>query len=139
MVLNSQPQRVPVPYTKTSLTPVEFLQSAAQESPSLGSQRLQVPGNPNAIRAALASGRFPGVFAPYPISSIYDLDRPDNALLKRILTHWLDDEQVEASLTEAHQRRVLGRNAVAWFGLTPEELPATSVYFQSQEEAALRG
>jgi len=34
-------------------------------------------------------------------------------------------------LTDEHKRRVLGRNAVAWFGLSADELPETSVYFQS--------
>jgi hypothetical protein len=33
MVLNSQPQRVPVPYTKTSLTPVEFLSTTGHANP----------------------------------------------------------------------------------------------------------
>jgi hypothetical protein len=28
---------------------------------------------------------------------------------------------------------------VAWFGLTPAELPETSVFFQREEVAALRG
>ncbi len=42
-------------------------------------------------------------------------------------------------LTDTQKRHVLGRNAVTWFSLTPEELPETSVYFQSRAEAALRG
>jgi predicted TIM-barrel fold metal-dependent hydrolase len=43
-------------------------------------------------------------------------------------------------LTDAQKRRVLGRNAVDWFGLTADELPETSVYFGSKEEMAeLRG
>jgi predicted TIM-barrel fold metal-dependent hydrolase len=42
-------------------------------------------------------------------------------------------------LTDEQKRRVLGRNAVAWFGLTPTELPKTSVYFQPEEVAGLRG
>ena len=41
-------------------------------------------------------------------------------------------------LTDEQKRHVLGRNAVAWFGLTPAELPATSVYFQREEVAALQ-
>ena len=41
-------------------------------------------------------------------------------------------------LTDEQKRRVLGRNAVAWFGLTPAELPETSVYFQHEEVAVLR-
>ena len=42
-------------------------------------------------------------------------------------------------LTDEQRRRVLGRNAMTWFGLTPNELPETSVYFQREEVAALRG
>ena len=39
-------------------------------------------------------------------------------------------------LSDEQRRRVLGRNAVEWFGLTPDELPSTSVYFT--ESAAVR-
>jgi predicted TIM-barrel fold metal-dependent hydrolase len=39
-------------------------------------------------------------------------------------------------LSDEQRRRVLGRNAVEWFGLTPDELPSTSVYFT--ESAAAR-
>lgn len=60
----------------------------------LGSHRLHVPGNPLAIGAALASGRFPGVFAPYPVQAIYDLSQPENDLLQRLLTGWLNDPEV---------------------------------------------
>jgi hypothetical protein len=42
-------------------------------------------------------------------------------------------------LTDEQKRRVLGRNAIAWFGLTPDELPDTSVYFPRQEALAARG
>ncbi len=42
-------------------------------------------------------------------------------------------------LTDEQKRGVLGRNAVAWLGLTPDELPATSVSFQREAEVgALR-
>jgi hypothetical protein len=42
-------------------------------------------------------------------------------------------------LTDEQKRCVLGRNAVAWFGLTPAEIPETSVSFQREEEVvALR-
>jgi hypothetical protein len=79
------------------------LQSTDPEVIPLGSFRLQIPGNPNAVNAALASGRFPGVFFPYPISSIYDLDRPENRLLNLILNHWLDDNEVEKIMTKSYQ------------------------------------
>jgi hypothetical protein len=35
-------------------------------------------------------------------------------------------------LADEQKRRVLGRNAIAWFGLTADELPDTSVYFQRE-------
>jgi predicted TIM-barrel fold metal-dependent hydrolase len=41
-------------------------------------------------------------------------------------------------LTDEQRRRVLGRNAIDWFGLRPEELPKTSVYFQHKDELAAR-
>ena len=42
MVLNSQPQRVPVPYTKTSLTPVEFLSTTGHANP-VGIREVHLP------------------------------------------------------------------------------------------------
>lgn len=79
------------------------LKSADPETLPLGSFRLQVPGNPNAINAGLASGRFPGVFAPYPIGEIYALDDADNLLLNKLLTNWLEDADVEAMMSEAYK------------------------------------
>lgn len=69
----------------------------------LGSFRLQVPGNPNAINSALCSGRFPGVFAPFPITDIYKASSSENDLLYHLLTNWFQDPQVEASMTQAFQ------------------------------------
>jgi predicted acylesterase/phospholipase RssA len=68
--------------------------------PALGNARLQTVGNPNAIYAALASGRFPGVFSPMPVRKIYDLDNlddRDNVLFSGLLVDWLND----AALREA--------------------------------------
>jgi hypothetical protein len=70
----------------------------------IGSHRLQVPGNPFAIDAALASGRFPGVFAPYSVQSIYDLADSENDLLRRMLTSWLDDAALLQQLKDAYPR-----------------------------------
>jgi predicted TIM-barrel fold metal-dependent hydrolase len=41
-------------------------------------------------------------------------------------------------LTGEQKRLVLGRNAIEWFGLTPDELPETSVYFQREDALAAR-
>jgi predicted TIM-barrel fold metal-dependent hydrolase len=41
-------------------------------------------------------------------------------------------------LTDEQKRRVLGRNAIDWFGFTADELPDASVYFQRQDELAAR-
>jgi hypothetical protein len=62
-----------------------------------------LPGNPNAISAALASGRFPGVFAPYPVEDIYPAGDPENDLLYGILANWFDDPQVKSRMAEAWQ------------------------------------
>ena len=69
----------------------------------LGSFRLQVPGNPNAINAALCSGRFPGVFTPYRIEDIYPGADPENLFLTKLLSHWLTDAEIETSLAKAYR------------------------------------
>ena len=79
------------------------LQKFDPDTIPLGSFRLQVPGNPAAIDAAICSGRFPGVFTPFPISEIYPASDPENATLYRLLSAWLDDPQVEAGLAQADQ------------------------------------
>jgi hypothetical protein len=77
--------------------------TAPREGLPLGSYRVQVPGNPTAIDAALASGRFPGVFAPFPITDMYDLERADNGLLKHILSNWLEDPEAQDLMFEAYR------------------------------------
>ena len=87
---------------------VDYLESRnASSDVVLGSSRLQIPGNPRAIDAAVASGRFPGVFAPYPVEAIYDEGNeetaPENALLHRLLEKGLDDGRVKQILYDAYQ------------------------------------
>jgi hypothetical protein len=83
---------------------IEYLEGRnASSKLTLGSSRLVVPGNPNGINAAIASGRFPGVFAPFPITAIYldhddSRDQPENALLYQILEQGLDNEQIKEVL-----------------------------------------
>jgi hypothetical protein len=79
------------------------LQSTDPESVPLASFRLQVPGNPNAVNAALASGRFPAVLTPYPVEQIYPTADPENGLLYQTLANWLADPEVEALLEEAYR------------------------------------
>jgi predicted acylesterase/phospholipase RssA len=79
------------------------LEKKDPEKIPLGSFRLQVPGNPDAINAALASGRFPGVLAPYPVAQVYPPDDPENKLLHRMLAHWLDDPRVESEMARANR------------------------------------
>lgn len=62
------------------------LQKADPEKMPLGSFRLQLPGNPKAVKAALASGRFPGVFAPFPFREIYPSEFKENQLLYQLLS-----------------------------------------------------
>ncbi len=69
----------------------------------LSSFRLQMPGNPNALNAAIASGRFPGVFSPYPVSEIYPADDPDNALLYRMFNNWMDDQETVDQLGHSYE------------------------------------
>jgi hypothetical protein len=63
------------------------IQKADPEKMPLGSFRLQLPGNPRAIKAALASGRFPGVFAPFPFKEIYPEEYKENQLLYKLLSN----------------------------------------------------
>lgn len=79
------------------------LQSRDPETLPLGSFRLQIPGDPNVVDAALASGRFPGVFSPFPVESIYDLERPENRLLALLLTQWLADPEAETLMEKAYR------------------------------------
>jgi len=79
------------------------LEGADPERIPLGSFRLEVPGNPDAVNAALASGRFPGVLAPYPVAQIYLPDDPENEPLHRMLTDWLDDPQVASEMDRANR------------------------------------
>lgn len=74
------------------------------EKMPLGTFRLQLPGNPNVVKAALASGRFPGVFAPFPFQQIYPKDTPENRLLYQLLSAWVQDSQVQASLNQAYHQ-----------------------------------
>jgi hypothetical protein len=69
----------------------------------LGSFRLQMPGNPNAVNAALASGRFPAVFAPYPLQHIYPETDPENKLLYQLVDGWLGNQEAEARLAQAYE------------------------------------
>ena len=79
------------------------LQAGDPQTLPLGSFRLQLPGDPIAINAALASGRFPGVFLPYPLTGIYALDRPENKMLRLLVSNWLDDPELAAMLSDAYQ------------------------------------
>ncbi len=80
------------------------LEKADADKIPLGSFRLQVPGNPGAVSAAFASGRFPGVFVPFPVEALYPAADPDNALLYRLLANWLDDSEVRSQ----HDRGIPG-------------------------------
>jgi hypothetical protein len=85
------------------------IRAKGPEKLPLGSFRLQVPGNPVAINAALCSGRFPGVFQPYPLKDLYPPSDPDNALLYRLLEGWLGDAAAEAELKPRFQALNPGR------------------------------
>jgi len=77
--------------------------SADLENLPLGSFRLQVPGNPSAIKAALASGRFPGVFPPFPFRKIYEERDPQNELLYKLIS-----DETTRDVSEEDVRELLG-------------------------------
>jgi len=68
----------------------------------LGGFRLQVPGNPNAIDAAICSGRFPGVFLPYPIENVYPEGDPENVALYQLLNDWLYSAPLQEAMQQAY-------------------------------------
>jgi hypothetical protein len=80
------------------------LEVSDPEKMPLGSFRLQLPGNPSAVKAALASGRFPGVFAPFAFKDIYPQDLPENKLLYKLLERpdWMSEPEVQNELKEAY-------------------------------------
>jgi hypothetical protein len=80
------------------------LQSGDPDQIPLGSFRLQIPGNANAINAGLASSRFPGLFTPYPISAIYPSTDPENGPLYDLLANWMDGQLIQEVLREAYQK-----------------------------------
>lgn len=87
---------------------IDYLDSRnASSDVIIGSSRLQIPGNPRAIDAAIASGRFPGVFAPYPIEALYnegdEEGAPENAFLYRLLEEGLDDDWVRRILHDTYR------------------------------------
>jgi hypothetical protein len=77
------------------------LQSADPDQIPLGTFRLQMLGNANAINSGLASGRFPGVFAAYPISAIYPNTDDENKALHDMLNNWLNGQLVQETLKAA--------------------------------------
>jgi predicted acylesterase/phospholipase RssA len=81
------------------------LERTDPEKIPLGSFRLQVPGNPDAIAAALASGRFPGVLAPYPVKELYPFGDPENMLIHKMLINWLDDDDVKTKMTDIYKEQ----------------------------------
>ena len=94
------------------VTPLQFVRfmqkhawrvgSSDLEKVPLASIRTLVPGNPNAVHAALCSGRFPGVFAPFPLDKIYPADDPENTLLYDLLTDWLESPTAREALKQAY-------------------------------------
>jgi predicted acylesterase/phospholipase RssA len=104
------------------------LEKADPDKIPLGSFRLQLPGNPNAINSALASGRFPGVLPPYPVEDLYPQADPENGLLYAMLTDWLDDSEVETKLTEAYKEEYAEESLDKW----------ESAYQQWQESKSMQ-
>ena len=93
------------------------IEAFGPEKLPLGSFRLQVPGNPNAINAGLCSGRFPGVFAPFPITDIYPAKDPENTLLYRLLDGWLNDPDLAAQMKQAYLERAGEKDGKKWDNL----------------------
>jgi predicted acylesterase/phospholipase RssA len=88
------------------------LQSGDPDQIPLGSFRLQMLGNANAVNSGLASGRFPGVFAPYPIADLYLNNDPENSPLHDMLTNWMDGNIIQEALRDAYFELHAGEEGV---------------------------
>jgi hypothetical protein len=80
----------------------------------LGSARLQVPGNPNVVNAALCSGRFPGVFSPFQLKDIYPPKDAENGPLYQMASNGLADPGLQEGLIAARSIASLGVAAQDW-------------------------
>lgn len=101
------------------------MENADIEKMPLGSFRLQMPGNPKAVKAALASGRFPGVFAPFPFTSIYPVTDHENDLLYSLVpTKEMPEAAVQTEAAVLKQERATIMNVVekAYDGALPQEV-----------------
>ena len=78
------------------------VETSDMEKVPLGSLRMLLPGDPNAVEAALCSGRFPGVFAPFPLERIYPTANPANDLLYQLSASWLDQSATQEALKQAY-------------------------------------
>lgn len=77
------------------------LQSGDPDQIPLGSFRLQMLGNANAVNSGLASGRFPGVFAAYPITDLYPKTDGENSPLHDMLVNWMNGNIIQEALKKA--------------------------------------
>jgi hypothetical protein len=105
--------------------------SDAEKMP-LGSFRLELPGNPSVIKAALASGRFPGVFAPFPFRDIYPEKDPENHLLYQLLS----EDQLMAA---AGVQDVMKRAYFEAFGEEAESDAWSELVESWQKSKSMRG
>lgn len=107
------------------------LEVSDPEKMPLGSFRLQLPGNPNAVKAALASGRFPGVFAPFAFKDIYPTDLSENGFLYGMLgeQNWL---------TEARSLQVLKQAYFSIHGATSGEEGWEHLITRWQKSSSMR-
>ncbi len=80
--------------------------------------RLELPGNPRVIDAALAASRYPGVFSPLPLHRIYPEDDPENAFLYRLLDEGFASEEVKDKLVAEvdKESREDVEKALGWLG-----------------------
>jgi hypothetical protein len=78
------------------------LQSGDPDQIPLVSFRLQMLGNANAVNSGLASGRFPGVFAPYPITDLYPETDAENSPLHDMLANWMGGDLIQDVLKQAY-------------------------------------
>ncbi len=104
--------------------------------------RLELPGNPLAIEAALASSRYPAVFSPYPLQNIYPAGDPENKFLYQLLekdfTHSdVRDELLEEFEDDEEMLKALD-TALKWLG-NEEYESFSGRFFPRKEDRYLDG
>ena len=104
------------------------------------SWRLELPGDPVVIDAALASSRYPAVFAPYPLEEIYPRGGENDFLYTILENGFTADVQKEllAQVTPNSQTEERLESAFKWL-TNPEYESFTARFFPQKKDRYVDG